>query len=56
MKICPYDCEVCNKLECRAEGCEWTGENMMDPCEGCGMLFVAVRYSPFCLMCVNREP
>jgi len=29
---------------------------MMDPCEGCGMLFIAARYSTVCLVCLNREP
>ena len=56
MKICPYDCTVCDKPECRIDGCERTGESMMDPCEGCGMLFVAARYSTVCLVCLNREP
>ena len=42
MKICPYDCTVCINPECRVEGC--------------GMLFVAVRYSTFCVMCINSEP
>ena len=29
------DCTVCIRLECRAYGCEQTGEKMMDTCEGC---------------------
>ena len=55
VKICPYDCQVCNRPECRDVGCERTGENMMGSCEECGMLVLAVRYSPFCLTCINRE-
>jgi hypothetical protein len=55
VKICPYDCTVCIKPECRI-GCERTGESMMEPCDGCGVLFVAVRYAMVCLVCLNREP
>jgi hypothetical protein len=56
VKICPHDCTVCIKPECRMEGCERTGEKMKDTCEGCGMLFVAVQYSTFCVTCLNSEP
>lgn len=56
MNICPYDCTVCIKPECRMEGCERTGKKMMDTCEGCGTLFVTVEYSTFCVMCINSEP
>ena len=55
MKICPYDCTVCLKPECRVEGCEQTGDKMMDTCEGCGTPFVAIHYSTFCVTCLNSE-
>lgn len=56
MNICPYDCTVCIKPECRKEGCERTGEKMLDTCEECGVVFVAVHRSSFCVMCINSEP
>jgi hypothetical protein len=55
VNICPYDCTVCIKPNCRAEGCEKTGERMIDTCEGCGTFFVAVHYSAFCAMCIKSE-
>jgi hypothetical protein len=54
--ICPYDCTVCLKAECRMEGCERTGENMMDTCEECGVLVISLHRSGFCVMCINSEP
>ena len=56
MTICPYDCTRCIKPECRMEGCAYTREKMMDACEGCGVLFVAVHYTTFCMTCLNSEP
>jgi hypothetical protein len=39
--LCPFDCSVCRKAECR-EGCLLTGAPMLDVCYPCGEIATAV--------------
>jgi hypothetical protein len=54
MLICPQDLHLCRRPDCRAAGCERTGEPPLAECAECGAMFVrAFRHALRLEVCVD---
>jgi len=55
MVACPYDLHWCDRLVCRADGCEMNGDPPLQACSGCGVLVIRTVGFGVCIECLTVE-